>query len=158
MISQRAKILLLMCDHNHARTQTTLHTYSTMTHHTRLFHNPYGPSPPTPTIPPRKNQYQTRIHPHTPYLPSTYNQEQKGPTHTSHRIGFLNVNGLKTGHDNRLMEIANYMRQQSINIFGICEVNLNTRDTNQYKKLIREFRQYLKDQTATITTSTTLVP
>ena len=56
------------------------------------------------------------------------------------------------------MEIANYMRKQSINIFGICEVNLNTRDTNQYKKLVRELRQYLQDQTATITTSTTLVP
>lgn len=56
------------------------------------------------------------------------------------------------------MEIASYMRQQSINIFGIFEVNLNTRDTNQYKKLVRELRQYLQDQTATITTSTTLVP
>ena len=141
MIFQRAGAKLLMCDNNRFNTQTTMNRFSTTPPHTRLIHNPYGLTSNIETKKQTKRYQQSRLHHQAPYLPHNYKQESQGSERASHRIGFINVNGLKTSNDNRLLEIANYMRQQSIDIFGICEVNINTRDTNQYKKLVRELRR-----------------
>lgn len=87
------------------------------------------------------------------------NDKSKQLPHKKHmsRICYINANGLKTEHSDKLQEITTYMAENEIDIFGITETNLNTNDTNIYQQLTTEIRKHLKDKNAHITASVTKI-
>ena len=90
-------------------------------------------------------------------LPNDYNNDT--PTKEDRtRLCFLNVKGLQTRNNDRLLEIANYMQENEIDIFGICETNLNTTDTNLYNNVSRDIKPHTNDKRATMAASDTKVP
>ena len=72
------------------------------------------------------------------------------------RICYINANGLITADNDRLREIAKYMLEHQIDIFGISETNLNTSNINTYQSITKKLRKHLKDKKATITNANTM--
>ena len=141
-------------------TNNTHNSTQATTPHT-LFHNPYGKPPKTQQSSSMRKRirttHQLKINNNAPMLPSDYiNVITKKEDKT--RICFLNVNGLQTGNKDRVLEIANYMQEYEVDIFGICETNLNTTDTNLYNKIARDIKKHTNDKKATITATDTKVP
>ena len=133
--------------------QTTMKAFFTPNKKQQLKHNPYSTATISITTPSKKpSRCQPTLRTIVPPLPNKYNNLVSQKT-TSHRIIFMNINRLQPKETDRLLEITQYMKQHSVDIFGVCETNINWTDTNLYQKLLRNTRKQLGDSKATLNTS-----
>ena len=49
------------------------------------------------------------------------------------KIGFLNLNGLYTSTEDRMLEVSQHMQDQQIDIFGLAETNIHWNNKAIYK-------------------------
>ena len=127
-------------------------------HQTHPPFNPYGVKPkPTPNIP--KN--------HPIFLNSQkkinqYPTQQEGINHlppsNALKLGFLNINGLYTSNEDRMLEVLEFKSQHNIGIFGLAETNINWNNGETYKKQQRKLRRLTNDKKAQLITSDTNLP
>ena len=94
---------------------------------------------------------------HTPHGP-TINDITMPPKEHHTRIAYINANGIITRDTNRFNDIATYMAQHQIDIFGISETNVNTHHTNIYRTLHQTLKSTLKQKNTMITASHTNLP
>ena len=89
-------------------------------------------------------------------------QQQEGinhlPPYNSLKLGFLNVNGLYTSNEDRMLEVLDFISQNNIDIFGLAETNLNWNNGETYKKQQRKLRRLTNDPKAQLITSDTNIP
>ena len=74
------------------------------------------------------------------------------------RIFYINANGFKTEHSDKLQEITSYMSENEIDIFGISETNIDTNDNHTYPQLKKAIRKNLTDKNSYLTASATRTP
>ena len=93
---------------------------------TQKKHSPFNPYEKKPkTLQPSKatirHPTQTKLNPHQQQLEGINIR----PESDSLQIGFLNINGLYSKKEDRMLELVQYMTQHQIDIFGLAETNLH---------------------------------
>ena len=58
------------------------------------------------------------------------------------RIEYINTNGIKTKKSDRFKEILHYIKQNKCDIFGITETNINWKNGEIYRSLMKEAKRY----------------
>ena len=117
-------------------------------------YNPYGCSYTTPSQKPTHNQTTTQ---HKKQTKIVQQLNKPPPTsspipskETSIRMGYINANGIKTHNSNRYKEILQYIQFHKCDIFGITETNINWKNKEIYRRLMKEAKYYTKDPNRTI--------
>ena len=125
------------------KAQSTLQDFTTPSNKTKLRYNPYKKTNKnkTPKPQPKATTRQTTIN-----LPSIINEIypeehilSKIPEST--RICYMNVNGLYSNQNDKIMEISAQMIEHEIDIFGITETNTHWNNGNIFRMALQRIKK-----------------
>ena len=122
------------------KAQSTLQDFTTPSNKTKLRYNPYKKTNKnkTPKPQPKATTRQSTIN-----IPSTLNQihpeEHISSTiPESTRICYMNVNGLYSNQNDKIMEMSAQMIEYDIDIFGITETNTHWNNGNIFRMALQQ--------------------
>ena len=125
------------------KAQSTLQDFTTPSNITKLRYNPYKKNNKNTTPKPQKkpSTRQTTIN-----LTSTINEiypEEHilSKTPESTRICYMNVNGLYSNQNDKIMEISAQMLKYEIDIFGITETNTHWNNGNIFRMALQRIKK-----------------
>ena len=120
----------------------------------KVHYNPYGCSYSTPPQKPIHTQPTTQHKTQTKIVQPLNNPQLTPspipPKEKSIRMGYINANGIKTHNSNRYKEILQYIQFHKCDIFGITETNINWKNKEIYRRLMKEAKYHTKYPNTTI--------
>ena len=125
------------------KAQSTLQDFTTPSNKTKLRYNPYKKNNKNTTPKPNKkaSTRQTTIN-LTPTTTEIYPEEHILPkTPESTRICYMNVNGLYSNQNDKIMEISAQMLKYEIDIFGITETNTHWNNGNIFRMALQRIKK-----------------